>query len=73
MKFALTFSQNAQMGHKNVSIVGGRKLHEPFSGQFTELLAVHVKSLRIDIFETEFFDSPLNPLPHMFFGPAQGI
>ena len=61
------------MSHQNVSIVGWGELHKSFSSQLTELLAIHVKAIGIDVFEAKFFDGPLDPLPYMFFGPAQRI
>lgn len=61
------------MSHQNVPIVGWGEFHESFSRQLTELLAIHVKAIGIDVFEAKFFDGPLDPLSHMFFGPAQRI
>lgn len=69
----LTFSQNAQMCHQNISIVSWCEFHESLSSKFTQLLAIHVKSLRIDILEAELFNRPLDPLSYMFFRPTQRI
>ena len=69
----LTFSENAQVCHQDISIVSWCEFHETFPSKFTQLLAIHIKSFRIDILEAEFFDRPLDPLSHMFFRPAQRI
>lgn len=61
------------MGHEDVSIVSWGEFHKTFSGQLAKLFSIHVKSVRIDIFEAKFFDCPLNPLANMFLGPAQRI
>ena len=69
----LTFSENAQVCHQNISIVSWCEFHEALPSKFTQLLPIHIKSFRIDILEAELFDRPLDPLSYMFFRPAQRI